>query len=181
VEVLVRARELRRRMCGIHRPQEARHLANQAERGFAFRVRGRLRTRGYARGSGRRGLLPGRIYGAVSDAELRTITVNYPVEFARVLILEWERRRTDGRKSDSFRTLEGRGRERATPGGIPSRFTSSGPRTSTPWSRGGTEFQLPPAAHDVSGVSSAAPQPVDSRRRLGPGHGRVASYSRVKG
>ena len=53
--------------------------------------------------------------GAVSDAELRTITVDYTIEFARVLrgsspdadvlILEREWRGPDGTKSDSVRTL----------------------------------------------------------------------------
>ena len=42
-------------------------------------------TRGGALGSGRSGLLPGHVHGAVSDAALRTITVDYTVEFARVL------------------------------------------------------------------------------------------------
>jgi len=40
---------------------------------------------GDAFGPGRRDLLPRYLYGAVSDAELRKTTVDYTVEFARVL------------------------------------------------------------------------------------------------
>ena len=52
--------------------------------------------------------------GAVSDAELRTITVDYTIEFARVLrssspdaAFSFERgwRGPDGTKSDTFRTI----------------------------------------------------------------------------
>src|SRR5580704_9760691 len=74
--------------CGnrdVDRAQEDRHLAPQAERRSPSRLRGLLRTRGGALGSRRRDLLPGAYTGAVTDTELRTITVDYTVELARVL------------------------------------------------------------------------------------------------
>ena len=45
-----------------YRTQEARHLASKAERGFAPRLCGPLRTLGRAVGSGRSDPLPGHIY-----------------------------------------------------------------------------------------------------------------------
>ena len=62
--------------------------------------------------------------GSVPGAELRTITVAYTIEFARVLrlsspdaafsFLKREWRGFEGTKSHSLRTLQGRGREGAT-------------------------------------------------------------------
>jgi len=70
------ARGPRHRSCGIYRAQEARPLAPQAERGCPSRLRGLLRTRRGALGSGRSGLCLRAYTGVVSDAELRTITVD---------------------------------------------------------------------------------------------------------
>ena len=108
--------------------------------------------------------------GAVSDAELRTITVDYTIEFARVLrgsspergvlVPERERRGSDGTKPDSLRALQGRGRERTARGRISSRVHLP-PRIHL--SRGAaerTQFQLSPAAHDLPGVSAVFPNQV---------------------
>jgi hypothetical protein len=112
----------------VDRAQEARHLAPQAERGSASRLRGLLRTRGDALGSGRSGLLPGHVYGSGVGRGAPhhnrglhdRVRASSPREQPRrgVLILERERRGPDGTKSDSLRTLQGRGRERATRGGV---------------------------------------------------------------
>jgi hypothetical protein len=88
-----------------------------------------------------------------------------------LLILERERRGPDGTKSGALRTLQGRGREGVTRGGVPTRIHLPA-RVHLP--RGAaerTEFQLPPVARDLSHVSGAVPQPGDSSRRLGPRHG----------
>jgi hypothetical protein len=80
--------------------------------------------------------------GAVSDAELRTITVDYRIEFARVL------RSSSPDAAFSFLSGNGAdptGRSRHATRERPRRhylrrgfrvFTSSDPRTSIPWSRG---------------------------------------------
>jgi len=57
----------------------------KADRRSASRLRGLLRTRGCALGSGRGRFCLGAYTGAVPDAELRKITVDYTIEFARVL------------------------------------------------------------------------------------------------
>jgi hypothetical protein len=79
------ARPPRCRSCDADRAEVARHRAPQAERGSASRFRGLLCAHGRALGPGRSGLLPGAYTGAVSDAELRKVTVDYTIEFARVL------------------------------------------------------------------------------------------------
>ena len=63
-------------------------LAHEAGTGSASRFRGLLRARGEQLSGPRTRpifLPPDRLYGAVSDAELRKTTVDYTVEFARVL------------------------------------------------------------------------------------------------
>ena len=50
-------------------------------------------------------------------------------------------------------------------------FTYSDPLTFTREIAIGAEFQLPASTCDLPRLSEAVPQPSDSRRRLGPGHG----------
>ena len=119
--------------------------------------------------------------GAVSDADLRRITVDYTIEFARVLhasspgvafsFLSGSGADPSGRSRMSFARYIRIGRECATRGGIRSRLSLPA-RVHLP--RGaaeGTKFQLPSFAWGLSGVPAAIPQPGDSGRRLGPGHG----------
>ncbi len=83
--------------------------------------------------------------GAVSDAELRTITVDYPIEFARVLhasspgaafsFLSGSGADPTGRSRMPFARYKGKAENALLATGFP-RLTSSGPRTSTLWSRG---------------------------------------------
>ena len=105
--------------------------------------------------------------GSVSDADLRRITADYTIEFARVLhgsspergvlILERKWRGPNGTKPDALRALQGRGREGATRGGIPSRLPLPARIHLPRGAAAGTEFQLPTAAGDLSGVSVAVP------------------------
>jgi len=92
--------------------------------------------------------------GAVPDTELRTITVDYTIEFARVLhgsspdavfaFLSGKWRGPDGTKSDVLRTLQGRGRERAAREGICQRLCLP-TRVHLPGdAAAGTEFRLSP-------------------------------------
>ena len=99
--------------------------------------------------------------GAVTDAELRTITVDYTVEFAQVssreqprcgiLILEREWRRPNGPESDGLRSLQGDA-ENALSNWVSSRLHLP-VRVHLP-RRGaqGAEFQLPRVACDLPHV-----------------------------
>jgi hypothetical protein len=119
--------------------------------------------------------------GAVSDAELRKTTVDYTIEFARVLRLNGP--------GAAFSFLSGVAPTRRDEVALPTRdirvrpkmhysqrvfptFISSDRRISTRWTTEGTEFQLPAYARDLPGVSGALPEPGDSGRRLGPSDGR---------
>jgi uncharacterized protein YbjT (DUF2867 family) len=83
--------------------------------------------------------------GAVSDAELRTTTVDYTVEFARVLrgsspgaafsFLSGSGADPTGRSRIPFARYKGEAENALLAAGFPHVY-SSGPRTSTPWSRG---------------------------------------------
>ena len=116
--------------------------------------------------------------GSVSDAELRTITAGYTIEFARVL--------RSSSPTAAFSFLSGSG---ADPTGRSSHDTRERQRTpSTPpvfprvylqtrvylfcAATQRTEFELPPVARDIPGFSGAFPQSSHSGRRLGPGNGR---------
>jgi hypothetical protein len=91
--------------------------------------------------------------GAVSDAELRTITVELhdrvrassPQQQPRrgVLILERERRRPNGTKSACLRALQGRGREGTTCGGVSARLPLPARVHLSRGATEGTEFHLP--------------------------------------
>ena len=83
--------------------------------------------------------------GSVSDADLRRTTVDYTVEFARVLhasspgaafsFLSGSGADPTGRSRMPFARYKGRPRRHYSRRGSRA-FTSSGPRTSTLWSRG---------------------------------------------
>jgi nucleoside-diphosphate-sugar epimerase len=94
---------------------------------------------------------PGAYTRAVTDTELRTITVDYTIEFARVL--------RDSSPDAAFSFLSGNGAYPTGRSRIPSHaikerrrrhysrqgsfaFTSSGLRTSTPWSRGRSRLSV---------------------------------------
>ena len=119
--------------------------------------------------------------GAVSDAELRKITVDYTIEFARVLrgsspdaafsFLSGNGADPTGRSRIAFRTLQGRGREGTTRGRVPPRLHLPARLHLPRGAAEGTEFQLPAVARDLPRVSGAVPEPGDSGRRLGPSHG----------
>jgi hypothetical protein len=123
---------------------------------------------------------PGTYTGSVPDAELRKITVDYTIEFARVLrgsspdavfSLEREWRRPDRTKSHGLRTLQRRSREVPTRSRVPLHLPLP-TRVHLPSEAAiGAEFQLPPLTCDLPRVSDAVPQPGDSGRRLGPGNG----------
>ena len=106
--------------------------------------------------------------GSVSDAELRKITVDYRIEFARVLhgsspeaafsFLSGNGAET-GPSRMPFARYKGEGRECTTRGRLPQRLHIS---TRVYLPRGaaqGTELQLPAAARNLSRVSHALPQP----------------------
>jgi hypothetical protein len=115
--------------------------------------------------------------GSVPDAELRTVTVDYTIEFARVLrgsspdaafsFLSGNGADPRGRSRIPFARYKGQGRESTTRRRVPPRLPLP---TCVHLSRGaakGTEPQLPPFARDLPCVSGAVPQPGDSGRRLG--------------
>ena len=109
--------------------------------------------------------------GSVSDAELRKVTVDYTIEFARVLrgsspdasfsFLSGNGADPTGRSRIAF-ALQGRSRDEATGGGlsprlhIPARVYLSGGTAQ------GAKFELPRVARDLSGVPGVVPKPGDS-------------------
>ena len=112
--------------------------------------------------------------GAVPDAEFRTITVNYPIEFARVLrgnspnvafsFLSGSGADPTGRSRMAFRTIQGRGRESAARGRVPLRLHISAGVYLPYGTAQGTKFQLPTVAGYLPGVSSAVSQSSGSCR-----------------
>src|SRR6202043_994421 len=104
----------------------------QVERGCAPRLRGLLCTRGGALRSERSSLLPGCIYrsgvGRGTPDDNRglpdRVRASSPRQQPRrgILIFEWEWRGPDRTEPVAFRTLQGRGREGATRGGVPPRL-----------------------------------------------------------
>jgi NAD(P)H-binding len=111
--------------------------------------------------------------GAVSDAELRKVTVEYTIEFARVLrgasstrrqsrsgffILERKRRGPDGKKSHRFRAIQRRGRERTDRCRVRERLPFPPRLYLSSRATQGTEFHLPPFARHLPCVSRALPQ-----------------------
>ena len=119
--------------------------------------------------------------GTVSDTELRTITVDYTIEFARVLhgnnpdaafaFLSGSGADPTGRSRMSFARYKGEAENALLAKGfasvyhLPARVHLPGDAAA------GTEFRLSPVTRDLSGVSGAISQPGHSSRRLGPSHG----------
>jgi len=116
--------------------------------------------------------------GVVPDAELRTITVDYTIEFARVLhgsspeatfaFLSGSGADPTGRSRMAYARYK---REGAARGGIPrclplpARLHLSGGAAER------TEFKLPAIARDLPRVPDPVPQPGDPGRQFGAGHG----------
>jgi hypothetical protein len=120
--------------------------------------------------------------GAVSDAELRTITVDYTIEFARVFrssspcaafsFSSGNGTDPTGRSRLAFARYKGEAEKALLAAGFP-RVSIFRPEYIYP--RGaaeGTEFQLPACARDLPRVLGAVPEPDDSGRQLGRSHGR---------
>jgi uncharacterized protein YbjT (DUF2867 family) len=83
----IRARPPRRWKRDFNWAQEARHLASQAERGSASKLRRQSALAEELSGQEAAVFCLGTYTGTVPDAELRKITVDYTIEFARVLRL----------------------------------------------------------------------------------------------
>jgi hypothetical protein len=110
--------------------------------------------------------------GAVSDAALRKVTVDYTIEFARVLRAASPAAAfsflsgsgPDWKKPDRFRTLQGRGRERIARGGFSSRDHLP---SRLHLSRGApqrTKLRLSLVAHNLSRVPAVGSQSGDPCR-----------------
>jgi uncharacterized protein YbjT (DUF2867 family) len=112
--------------------------------------------------------------GAVTDAELRRITVDYTIEFARVLrggspnvafsFLSGSGADPTGRSRMPFARHKGEAENALLAAAFPPRLPLPA-RVHLP--RGaaeGTEFQLSPVARDLPSGSGAVPQPRDSGR-----------------
>jgi uncharacterized protein YbjT (DUF2867 family) len=118
--------------------------------------------------------------GAVPDAEFRKITVDYTIEFARVLrassigaafsFLSGMGADQTGRSRVPFARYKGEAEKALLAAGFPRLYISA----SIYLSRGvpeRTESQLQSVARDLSSVSGTGPQSRDSRRRSGESHG----------
>ena len=120
--------------------------------------------------------------GSVPDTELRKITVDYTVEFARVLrgsspnaafsFLSGNGADPTGRSRMAFARYKGEAEKTLLAAWISPRLHIPARVYLPRGAAQGTEFQLPLVARDLSGVSAAVPQPGDSGRRLGPRDGR---------
>jgi uncharacterized protein YbjT (DUF2867 family) len=117
--------------------------------------------------------------GVVSDAELRTITVDYPIEFARVLhasspgaapFLSGSGADPTGRSRMPFARYKGKAENALLAAGFPRLYIFRPAYIYPVEPRKEPKFQLSPLARDLPGVSIALPQPGDSGRRVGAGH-----------
>lgn len=136
-----------------------RHLASQVRRGIASRLHGLLRTREGPFGSGGSSVLPGRLYrgcagrGASQDhRELDDRVRASPSReqpWRHLPILEREWRGPDRTKSDALRSLQRKGRESTTRGGIPQRLYLPSRVHLSSGAAEGAEFQLPHLARDL--------------------------------
>jgi uncharacterized protein YbjT (DUF2867 family) len=120
--------------------------------------------------------------GSVSDAELRAITADYTIEFARVLrdsspnaafsFLSGNGADPTARSRLAFARYRGQAEKALVAAGFP-RVLHLPARVHLPCGAAkGTEFQLPPVTRDLPVLSGGVPQPGDSGRRLGRSHGR---------
>jgi uncharacterized protein YbjT (DUF2867 family) len=110
--------------------------------------------------------------GSVSDAQLRTITVNYTIEFARVLrnsspsavfsFLSGSGADPTGRSRMALARYKGEAEAALLAIGFPSVYVFR-PAYIYPVSAAkGTKFQVPFDARHLSGLSTAFPQPGDT-------------------
>jgi hypothetical protein len=163
-----------RKKLGISHPQ--------AERGRASKLRRLFPTCRCTLGPGRNGVLPGHIYGNGAGCGAPhhngglhdRVRASSPQQQPRrgILILERERRRPDRTKPACLRALQGRGREGTSRGGFSPRLPLPARVHLSHRAAEGAEFQLPAYARDLPRVSGAVPEPCDSGRRTGRGHGR---------
>jgi uncharacterized protein YbjT (DUF2867 family) len=119
--------------------------------------------------------------GAVPEEELRKITVDYTIEFARVLrgsnpdaafsFLSGNGADPTGRSRIAFARYKGEAEKALLAAGFP-RVCIFRPRIHLPGRAAeGAEFQLPFVARHLSSLSGAVSKPGDSGRRFGTGHG----------
>ena len=119
--------------------------------------------------------------GSVPDAELRNITVDYTIEFARVLrgsspeaafsFLSGNGADQTGRSRMPFARYKGEAEKALLAAGFPRVYIFRPAYIYPVEPRKEPNFSLPPVARDLPRVSGAVPQPGDSGRRLGAGHG----------
>jgi len=119
--------------------------------------------------------------GAVSDAELRKTTVDYTLEFARVLrlsspgaalsFLSGGGADPTGRSRIAYARYEGQAENALIATGFPSVYIFR-PAYIYPVDHGRNRIQLPAYERDLPGISGAFPEPGDSSRQLGPSDGR---------
>ena len=105
--------------------------------------------------------------GSVPDAELRKITVDYTVEFARVLhgsspnaafsFLSGNGADPTGRSRMAFARYKGEAEKTLLADGFPARLSLPARLHLPRGAAQGTEFQLPAVASDLPGVSGAVP------------------------
>ena len=126
------------------RPREAWHIAPQAGRGLHRDFADCSALAGALSGQDAAVFCLGAYTGAAPDAELRTITVDYTIEFARVLLasspdaafsfLSGSGADPTGRSRLAFALYKGEAEKALLAAGSPA-FTYFGPRISTPRSR----------------------------------------------
>jgi hypothetical protein len=171
-----------RRKCDRRWAQEGRHLACQVKEVLHQEFADCSALAETLSGQDAAVFCLGTYAGAVSDAELRTITVDYAIEFARVFrssspcaafsFSSGNGTDPTGRSRLAFARYKGEAEKALLGAGFP-RVSIFRPAYIYP--RGaaeGTEFQLPAWARDLPRVLGAVPEPDDSGRRLGRSHGR---------
>ena len=119
--------------------------------------------------------------GAVSDAELRKITVDYTIEFARVLrgsspdaafsFLSGNGADPTGRSRMAFARYKGEAEKALLAAGFPRVYLFRPAYIYPVEPRKEPNFSYRLLRGDLPRVSGAVPQPGDSGRRLGPRHG----------
>ena len=119
--------------------------------------------------------------GSVSDAELRTITVDYTIEFARVLrgsspdaafsFLSGNGADPTGRSRIPFARYKGEAEKALLAAGFPRVYIFRPAYIYPVEPRKEPNFSYRLLRGDLPRVSGAVPQPGDSRRRLGASHG----------
>ena len=128
--------------------------------------------------------------GGVPDAELRTITVDYTIEFARVLrgnspdaafsFLSGGGADPTGRSRMAFARYKGEAEKALLAAGFPRVYIFRPAYIHPVERRKEPTFHLRLVASDLPSVSAGVPQPGDSGRRLGPRHGGCRSPGRSR-